>query len=572
MKKLLTLFVCLLATVCSKADPVGLEVAKNVAQKVLGKQVRLLGNSNSHRATKQIEANPTYYMFNAEDGSGFALITGDDMLPQVLGYSSTGKLLEKGDLPEALATYLDIYDQYVNAVRNGQLSDTEDLTNAFALRRGAGAPFLCESEWGQGDPYNRQCPVLKDIRCPVGCVATALAQTMFYWKWPIKGQGYGQGKDTDGETHHGTLEHTYNWDIMKNTRVENLASDEACAAVSQLSYDCGLAVGMTWGTNGSGAGTPVCIKALYTNFGYIPTTLRPRMRECYESEKDYLTVIAEEIDAGRPVIQSASSKTGTDGDAAGHAYVIDGYDANGFVHVNWGWNGDANGYFDLAKMNPMGYTFTLSQTTITGIVPAKNGETGTPTEYPYLAYSPKSDRKLGDKIRWKSVSFKATVGGVYNYNGNAHTWTMALGVYDNNNRLIGQISDPRNTITISLEPSHYYKEDAFSNIECKLNKELENGEYAVRVMFKENNGEWILPDMAGGMKKNAIYFKLEGNYITFTDGTEYNATTSISSLKRDESFDSSLRYYDLQGRELNGPSKGLVIRKQGNTVRKVIIK
>ena len=34
----------------------------------------------------------------------------------------------------------------------------------------------------------------------------------------------------------------------------------------------------------------------------------------------------------------------------GHNFVIDGYDENGLVHVNWGWHGQQDGYFDIATL------------------------------------------------------------------------------------------------------------------------------------------------------------------------------------------------------------------------------
>jgi hypothetical protein len=47
-------------------------------------------------------------------------------------------------------------------------------------------------QWSQVSPYNDLCPVLTpglDEHCVVGCVATAMAQVMYYWKWPLTGTG-----------------------------------------------------------------------------------------------------------------------------------------------------------------------------------------------------------------------------------------------------------------------------------------------------------------------------------------------------------------------------------------------
>lgn len=52
---------------------------------------------------------------------------------------------------------------------------------------------------------------------------------------------------------------------------------------------------------------------------------------------EFLQVVYNELSLGCPLFM-------TGGD---HAFVYDGYDENGLVHVNWGWGGLDNGYFDI---------------------------------------------------------------------------------------------------------------------------------------------------------------------------------------------------------------------------------
>ncbi len=46
-------------------------------------------------------------------------------------------------------------------------------------------PQLLASEWGQDAPYNNLCPKGDRGRCPSGCVATAMAQVLYYHKYPL---------------------------------------------------------------------------------------------------------------------------------------------------------------------------------------------------------------------------------------------------------------------------------------------------------------------------------------------------------------------------------------------------
>ncbi len=434
MKKLLlTLTIASLATVAF-ANTVDVGKARQSAESLLQKSVQLAPVTNRVSATEQTDA--AYYLFNAEDGKGFVIVSAEDELADVLGYSFNGHITP-ASMPEALLLFLDTYAKYAEAYRNGDAVVAEDFTSAFANRRAAGTNLL-KTKWGQGAPYNNLCPILNGEKCYTGCVATAMAQLLCYWQWPVKGSGYSYATDTNGETYSGTLEHTYDWSSMKNTTVENLNDEAASAAVAQLMYDCGLSVNMKYGTGGSSATN--ILKPLYTNFGYIPTTLRVRMRDCYGSESEWLELLASEIDAGRPLYTTAESQTGEGQDASGHAFIIDGYDVNGYVHVNWGWNGNHDGFFALSKMNPANYTFTQNMRVVSGVEPAKNGETGVPEEYPYMATAPYLiDYQIGNSIS-KTLPFSVAAGEIHNPNGSSHSWKISVGVYDVNNTMLKNVN------------------------------------------------------------------------------------------------------------------------------------
>lgn len=559
MKK--TLLFCLFSAMALPmcAHPVSREQAALRAGQLLGKPVEALHLQERRLVPAAVVTSPAYYMFRGSDGRGFAIVSAEDELADVLGYSAQSVLKADADVPCALALYLNAFTERVAAYRAGTLELQELPVFARAPRYADEEDnVLCTTAWGQNAPYNNLCPTKDGHHCYSGCVATAMAQIFRFWEWPVTGSGYSWAKDGNGETYSGTLEHTYNWDAMLNTTQENLASEESQQAVAELMYDCGLSVHMNYSTDGSGARTPVL--AMCTNFGYIPTTLRMYQRDCFSSD-EWLALLRKEIDRGRPIFHTASSLTNAGKDAAGHAFVVDGYDAFGNIHVNWGWDGDFDGYYSPEKMNPSGYQFTLDEAALIGIEPAKNGETGTPVEYLYVA-DPLSCSQKG--TIQKSVDFYITVGNIWNLNGSAHEWRLSIGLFDVNNQLVGIVSTGR-VPTASLEPG-YGRSSTFADIACNLKGDYPDGDYALRLVFRETSSkEWLLPDMVGGIKKNAVYVYLKGTRVTFTDGADY-IEAGVQGLRATPGL-TDTPWYDLGGRRITRPGKGLFIH-DGRVVRR----
>lgn len=558
MRRFFLLCLTLLTTGLTTATTIGQEAAREKAEKLLGKpMVGMLGTTPAKIAPKE-QDEAAFFVFNAVDGAGFAIISAEEELGDVLGYSPTGS--GSADMPDALRLYLDTYRQYVQQYRQG----AAEAKPAAYTRSVNGAGPLLTTQWSQEAPFNNLCPMDGNERSLTGCVATSMAQIMRYWEWPVQGSGYGRA--TCGtEVVAGALNHFYQWDAMLDTREQLEASEGAAAAVAELMYDCGLAVGMDYGALASGAMSP--FKGLYMNFGYSPATLRAYRRDCFESDTEWLDTIFHELDNGRPLYYGASSATAGE---SGHAFVIDGYDTNALLHVNWGWGGAYDGYYDVTLMNPAGFKFTVDQDIVVGIEPARNGETGAPTEYPYMGVAPICKQKGTIST---SVSFDITIGGVCNFGTNAHSWTPSVGLYDTNNQLLSEVKMRGGEIgTLHLDPYTGFTGN-MGDLPCSLaSKTVADGHYALRIIFKEN-GSWILPDTKGGQKNNAIYIEVSGKRLTFTDGTAYLEALQTSGIKRPAEMPEqpqSTRYYNLQGREAGFSTKGVMIVKHGNAVRKIV--
>ncbi len=245
-------------------------------------------------------------------------------------------------------------------------------------------PLLGGISWDQSYPYDQYCPK----GTPVGCVATALAQVMRFWQYPDQGIG-SHTWEWNGITHHVDFDSTtYHWDLMFSG-YNRWATEEQMNEVAKLSYHCGVAINMMWETEGSGTWTQLIPTAIKKYFGYNDRAACVS-RTCYTHE-EWNELITKELLAGRPVIYSGSS------DEGGHAFVIDGRDARGLYHVNWGWGGYYNGYFDICILNPTGtgigatdseLGFCMSQDAVVQICPEKGvGEPIAPVKFNGIAFS-----------------------------------------------------------------------------------------------------------------------------------------------------------------------------------------
>ena len=230
------------------------------------------------------------------------------------------------------------------------------------------------SRRGQDKPYNDQCPVAyttvthRAAKAVTGCVATAMAQIMYYYKYPV----HGQGKNSVGVYWPSAPDHTviytvdfskatYDWNNMLNVYANTEYTAEQDSAVARLMYHCGVACNMSYDPDGSGAYTADAAMGLKKYFGYASTT-RVATRQAF-NEPEWMDMVYGELNAHRPILY-----TGNDvATGYGHAFVIDGYTSDGLVHVNWGWEGSQDGYYDIALLNPRDMQFANTQDMVIGI-------------------------------------------------------------------------------------------------------------------------------------------------------------------------------------------------------------
>jgi len=297
-----------------------------------------------------------FYVFNAGDKDGFVIVSGDDAVKPILAYSDEGSF-PTGKIPENICNWLNYYSkeiQYVVANPSSQTSPntTNETVPGLRTTNSAATPLLGRIRWDQGDPYNLLCPYSTKYsqKTVTGCVATAMAQVMKYYEWPIQGTG-SSGYTFDLDSVSTTLtanfgQTTYKWNEMLDNynATSTLAQD---SAVALLVYHCGVAVEMDYNTSGGGGSSASLSDAgisLKNNFGY-DSDLQLFRREFFNLTS-WTEKLMNEIDAGRPVLYAGGS------DHGGHAFVCDGYDSDSLFHFNWGWGGSANGYFSISILDP----------------------------------------------------------------------------------------------------------------------------------------------------------------------------------------------------------------------------
>ena len=330
---------------------------------VVGESANLAKSANGVKTASSSESG--LYAFNI-DGGGFALVCTGNGNTAVAGYSDTGSI-DADNMPDAMKNWLKGYRKAMAASRN--LDTTEPGWVGPTVK--PVAPLL-KTKWGQSAPFNCKCPSNGKQTAVAGCVPVALAQILNYYHQDRKGEGSLYYSHLDSETEYDVdySTTTYDWKNMLNEYDAN-ASKVQKDAVGKLMLECGIASKANYGYSETEATIPFVALNKYYNYEcmFIPreyTYSWDMFTESnyYISTKKWMTLIQDELEAGRPIIYSATDVEGGAGiivdPATSHCFVLDGIDDQNYVHVNWGWAGLMDGYYDVAILNP-GLSFNYQQ-------------------------------------------------------------------------------------------------------------------------------------------------------------------------------------------------------------------
>jgi len=301
-------------------------------------------------STKQ---QPYFYVFNRGNNQGFIIVSADERSKSILGYSDTGSF-DINNIPPEMKKWLRIYQGELKDLSLIPDSLMKIASSQFVLSKASSEtarsfaptvrPLLGEINYSQKFPYNGYCPQVAGQPCVTGCVATGAAQIMRYWKYPVEPTGKSHSYIHNGQQIGTTFNTRYDWDNMLSTYDSGSGSREQQQAVARLMADVGISCDMAYSPNASGADTGRMAYALINYFGYDKGVVPYVRNNMTEAEFEYQ--LKKELNEGRPVLVTGSGAGGV------HCFVCDGYDQNGLFHINWGWNGVSNGYFQICNLNP----------------------------------------------------------------------------------------------------------------------------------------------------------------------------------------------------------------------------
>ena len=345
---------------------------------------------------------------------------------------------------------------------------------------------LITTQWDQGSPYNSQCPTDPKTKatCYTGCVATAMAQVMNYYKYPKATIATIPGYTTyTRQIQLTSISPTaIDWDNMADKYGRGYTTTTAQnKAVATLMKLCGAACEMDYTSQGSSATTDKMAEVLRTIFGYA-SSIRYLHRMDY-CANEWVELVYNELDAGRPVLYGGQSIGG------GHQFIVDGYDGNGLYHVNWGWSGDNDNYFLLSILNPEstagagassssdGYSF--DQDIVIGVTP-NEGEVVWPESPLALTIGGLTMNNAAEQTKRSNGTFMVnfTCGETLNYTGQNLAFDLGFGLFDNN----GQLAEAAKLWTTSeLGNGWFYS--SWSNY-AYMGASLPDGVYTLKVLSK----------------------------------------------------------------------------------------
>ena len=347
----LSLFVCILAIGEPISSKQAMEIATNYLTKS-GAPRRAAAQMSVQSFMTDRQGNPLMYAVN-NGGEGYVIVSGDDRMRQVLGYSNSGSL-DFADMPSNMRYWL----QGLCADMQ-MLMDADYQPQAADSRRAAAdvkpaISSMVPCHWGQSTPYNDLCPTDNGGRTLTGCVATAIAQVLYYHKKVRQADIPSTPlKDTEAYTSQTGIkmnalkaqDYTIDWNQLIEEYTSNKVTPTAAQNqnIAKLMYFCGAALYMDYSSIVSLASDADMAPMLINYFGFSPAT-RLVKRTSY-SEQQWADLMYNELKNGRPVLYGGVSTAG------GHMFMLDGYDGNEMFHINWGWNGNCDNYFALSVLN-----------------------------------------------------------------------------------------------------------------------------------------------------------------------------------------------------------------------------
>lgn len=476
------------------AQTIGVEDAQNKALQFLQ------GQSQTRAAQQEVQLKLAYtsksgdetyyYVFNNSAG-GYVIMGGDEAAKEVLGYGETGSF-DYERIPDNMRWWLSQYDAHISqAIREVRVGANKVAHQVQTRAERAEIPVILTSTWGQGTPYNKQMPtsLSGEADFPTGCVITAVAQVMNYYRWPETGVGtntldtlyFGHAFTADFENTH------YDWEAMADSYETAYSGTREEVAVGTLMYHLGVAFNASYDEEGTTSDLSNAAKAMVDHFRYSKQASVKYRLNYYDDEWEAL--VYDELSAGSPLVYR-----GTSSSSVAHAFVCDGY-KDGLWHINWGWDGNYDDYFLITPTQTelalcpvgtgiggdvAGSHYGGVQAAIFGLSPDRNGDSQNKKELSCLSH------KLNSGIFFAGDS--AVVTGKYKNTGvQEETYEILYVMYpygDIDNYYMFDVHD-----TVTIGPNESVLLETTIRIPDTVKK---GGTYMIAPFFKNEEGKWRL--------------------------------------------------------------------------------
>jgi uncharacterized repeat protein (TIGR02543 family) len=481
--------------------PVSFETAESVARKHVertrGGKIRQAITPAQHKTGV---AAP-YFVFEKESG-GFVIVAADNAAIPILG-ETYGGTFDKGKMPPALGWLLGTYEEQIaEAAKNGaaQAEETralweEAMRDPGIRKAAAGYPLqLLTTTWGQGEPYNLKTPVDPDSgkNSLTGCVSTAMAQIMKYWRHPAYGTGeseayssyYSYGKNISVPSVDFNAYYDYG-NMLDNYPAASSGTAAQRDAVSTLMYHSGVSVETAYSYKVSSAYDSHVAVALNRHFDYDGSIRYIDKQNSYTNGapgtsgykifgSEWIDLIIGQIENNSPVYYRAE-------DAAGnaHAFIIDGYYSADMFHINWGWDGNYDGFFALSALNYGTYQLSGQHAMIINIMPNTTGNP--PSQIKVSAFNVSSTQTT------VNVAIRAKMNYGADFSGK-----------------IGFAVMSGNTVSVVLDSADYSISNAYNllsgwyvlqyesvNLSKQFSADTPYGDLTLQVVTRQGEGEWM---------------------------------------------------------------------------------
>ena len=430
MKRLLLLIAVLLGSIVMFAQPRSEEQAKQIASDFFKKkpllkapklsvvpqqEVRQTIQKKVSRAKSATSLQPSScYIINDEANNRYVIVSADERMYEILGYSDES-IFDARKMPIALYELINNYDRQYSLIK--ETANIQTSNKKYSINNVTPIPPMITSKWGQSEPFNANCPLDKsysyDTLSVTGCIATAMAQIINYWKHPTNCTG---GTYYYFNPYYYGLQLLYfdydNYRINWNNLVDNYlsATEEQEKEVAKLMYACGVSVAMGYSAEGSGSMDYNIPYALKHYFGYNSNIVY-RNRDYY-TRKEWHTMIMNELISGRPVLYAGYSDNNGN-KSGGHEFILDGCDDEGRYHINMGTTfnlygilfsgiGDGLYYLDAIKPSFLGEElgdFSYYQSMVINITPETYGNHEDTFYAPYFSF-----KNLGNSFYFQIIA------------------------------------------------------------------------------------------------------------------------------------------------------------------------